>query len=44
MAGLEPGLQPLGGERDRVGAGDADEVEAERLRPFDEGPLQRLAV
>jgi hypothetical protein len=44
MAGLEPGLEPLRCERDRIGLGDADRIEAERPGAFDEGPFQRLAV
>jgi hypothetical protein len=44
MTGFEPGLEPLGCERDRVGLGDADRVEAERLGALDEGALERLAV
>jgi len=44
MAGLEPGFQPLGSQRDRVGLGDADGIETERLGAFDEGALQRLPI
>ena len=44
MARLEPGLEALGRERDRVGPGDAHDVEAERLGALDEGALERLAV
>jgi hypothetical protein len=44
MAGLEPGLEPLRCERDRIRLGDADRIEAERLGAFDEGAFQRPAV
>jgi len=44
MAGLQPGLEPLGGQRDRVGFGDADRIEAERLRALDENLLENVAV
>jgi hypothetical protein len=40
----EPGFEPLGRERDRIGPGDADRVEAEGPGPLDEGALERLAV
>ena len=44
MAGLEPQPQPLGGGGDRVGSGDANDVEAERCAALLEGLLERLAV
>ena len=44
MTGLEPGLKALRRERDRIRAGDADGVEAERLGAFDEGSLEPVAV
>jgi hypothetical protein len=44
MAGLEPSLEPLRCERDRIRLGDADRIEAERPGALDEGLLQRLAV
>jgi len=44
VAGIQPGLEPLRRERDRIRPGDADRVEAERLGALDEGAFQRLAV
>lgn len=44
MAGFEPGAEPLRRQRDRVGAGDADQVESQRPRPLGEGALERLPV
>ncbi|WP_343058462.1 hypothetical protein [Microvirga mediterraneensis] len=44
MPRIQPGLEPFGGQRDRIGPGDADRVEAERPGPFDEGAFQRLSV
>ena len=44
MAGLEPGVEPLGSQRDRVRPGDANRIEAERLRPLDECLLESRDV
>ena len=44
MAGLEPGLKTLRRERDRIGSGDADDIEAESLGAIDEGSFEPLAV
>jgi hypothetical protein len=44
MAGLEPGPEPLRGERNRVRPGDTNRIEAERLGALDEGLLERVAV
>jgi hypothetical protein len=40
----EPGLEPLRRERDGLGPGNADRVEAEGEGPRDEGALERLAI
>jgi hypothetical protein len=40
-AGVQKRAQPLGGERDRVRARDADDVEAERARLRGERALER---
>jgi len=44
MTGLDPGLQGLRRQRDRVRPGDADRVEAERPGALDEGAFQLLAL
>jgi hypothetical protein len=44
MARLDPGFQALRRQRDRVGPGDADDLEAERLGARDEGAFQLLAL
>jgi hypothetical protein len=44
MTGLEPSLEPLRRQWDRVRSGDANRIEAERLGALDEGLLERVAV
>jgi hypothetical protein len=44
MAGLEPGLEPLRRERNRIRSSDTNTIEAERFRALDEGAFQRVAV
>jgi hypothetical protein len=44
MAGLQPGLEPLRRQGDRIGLRDADRIEAERSSALDEGFLESLAV
>jgi hypothetical protein len=44
MARLDPGLEALGRQWNRVGPGDADDLEAERLGARDEGAFQLLAL
>ncbi len=44
MAGLKPCLQALGRKRYGIGRGDAHGVEADLLRPLDEGVLELLAA
>jgi hypothetical protein len=43
MAGLQPGLEPLRRQRNRIRRGDADRVEAECLGALDESLLEREA-
>ncbi len=44
MACLQPRLESLRRERNRIGRGDPDNIEADLLGAFDEGALERLAI
>lgn len=44
MSRGQPGPEPFGRQRDRIRAGDADDVEAERTGPVDESALEGVAV
>ncbi len=44
MAGPEPGLKPLGRQRNGIGRGDPDDLKAQGLGPVNEGAFQRLVL